>query len=604
MIIHLLDYISRDYVAAVEDGQIINAAEFQEMKEFSKAVLELILSLDREYQLNKEFLDQVLSLKTFIQEKESSIKVAELAQKLKRELIIITGYKVAPLQWPNRTNGKRLYAKNCMACHGNNGDGQGDIGLTMDPAPTNFQGERMTNVSPFQAFNIIRLGINGTAMRAFPEIGDQETWDLAFYIKSIRFEEKDGYFNQNQQLPKEVNITEVASLGDAGLMQQLEGNREEAKQKLTFLRLYVPAQREYNSLLLAEENLNASLAAYKDGNASLARNKALAAYLEGIEPVEAQLQANDPSLTIQLEQQMFQLRASIEELDPVEVVQKEIKASLALVAEAKILIQDGELSFLLSFLLSLSILLREGLEAFLIIAVVLALIRTTGIKRAIPWLHGGWIAAILLGFVGWHMSDILVKVSGRDREIMEGIIALFAVLVLVYVGFWLHSHSHAKRWHYFIEHRVKHLLRTENMWGLAVFSFMVVFRETLESVLFLQAIKLETAPEDQSAITLGVIVATVIITIVVMLFVKYSKKIPLRQFFRYSSWMITLLAIILMGKGIHAIQESGYFSATGIPVQLRVEWLGIYPTLESISGQIFLLVIIFSLWYINERRNK
>lgn len=139
---------------------------------------------------------------------------------------------------------------------------------------------------------------------------------------------------------------------------------------------------------------------------------------------------------------------------------------------------------------------------------------------------------------------------------------------------------------------------------LAFFSFMVVFREAFESILFLQAISLETQSGDKSSIGFGVLAAFIFIGLLAFLFLKYSKKIPIRQLFRYSSWVITLLAVILTGKGIHAIQEAGWLTITGFPFSLKVEWLGIYPTLESIISQLVLLGFLMLLYILSNHRNR
>lgn len=606
MAIHLLDYIARDYAAAVDNGKIINTAEYDEMLEFSTTVYELLKPLTENFEKEKvNILSQVVQLKILIQEKGSLTKVAELAQKIKSELIEVTGYQVAPVHWPDRTRGEQLYAKYCMSCHGEMGDGNGPLAQGMNPAPTNFlDDELIEQVSPFGAFNTIRLGVEGTGMRAFPELQDEEVWNLAFYIKSLRFRGSGQEIGTHEvsDVLEEVEMVDVASLSDQELIKKLVGNNNTVREKLRFLRLYIP--NDYNSLDLAKEYLNATLSAYQEGNTSLARQKALAAYLEGVEPVEAQLQAKDPTFVLQLEKQMFQLRNVIEDKGSLDVVTNQVNLSLDLISQAGTMMKGEKLRFWLSFLLTVSILMREGLEAFLIIAIVLTIIRTAKMKKALPWLHGGWIAAVLLGFAGWYMADFLLQLSGQNREILEGGVALLAVLVLTYVGFWLHSNSHVKRWKDFVEKRIKKLLKTENMWGLAFFSFMVVFREAFESVLFLQAIKLETLPENQSSIGLGALVAFSIIAVLVVLFVKYFQKIPIRRLFLYSSWMIVLLALILMGKGIHSIQESGLLSVTMIPLDLRIEWLGIYSTMESLLGQGLLLILILSLWYISSQRNK
>ncbi|WP_245842718.1 FTR1 family protein [Pontibacter ummariensis] len=610
MIIHLLDYIARDYAAAVEKGEVINTGEYGEMLEFSATVYEIAQPILEKYpQEKKSVLSQVQQLRTLIDQKADQSKIATLAGNIKAEIIQATGYQIAPLKWPDLSRGKILYAEYCTPCHGIKGNGQGELAGGLSPAPTSFLNDTlMKQVSPFQSFNTIRLGIEGTAMRGFEKLDDEEVWDLAFYIQSLRYKAAAEELAIPEEIAEkalaEAGLAEVATLSDQKLFRQLEGDPKEVLKKLESLRLHIPDQNPPNSLHLARQLLGESLQAYQNGSRPLARQKALAAYLEGIEPVEAQLQANNSAFVSKLEQQMFQLRNAIENNEPANVVEEDVKASLALVSEAISLLEDTKLTFWLSFILSASILLREGIEAFLIIAVMLTIIQAAGIKKALPWVHGGWITAVLLGFAGWYLSDLLLKLSGQDREVLEGVVALFAVVVLLYVGFWLHSNSHAKQWKVFIEKKVTKLVKTENMLGLAAFSFMAVFREAFESVLFLQAIKLETSPENQSSIGLGVLAAFIIIAVLVVLFLKYAQKIPVRQLFRYSAWMVTLLAVILLGKGIHSIQESGLFSATMFPFQFRVEWLGIYPTLETMAGQAALLAIIFSFWYMNGLKAK
>src|SRR5699024_10284664 len=195
-------------------------------------------------------------------------------------------------------------------------------------------------------------------------------------------------------------------------------------------------------------------------------------------------------------------------------------------------------------------------------------------RKALPWLHGGWITAVICGIAGWFLSDYIIQFGGKNREVMEGLVSLLAVLILIYVGFWLHNQTHAKKWTIFIKDKIGGYLNKDRMFGLAAFSFMVVFREAFEVILFLQAISLEAGDQNQSAIGLGVLAAVLIIAIIALAFLKYSKKIPVRQLFRYSSWIIVLLAIILIGKGFHALQESGWISVTNLSASLRAEWLG------------------------------
>lgn len=609
-VIHLLDYIARDYSEGVQNGEIINEQEYTEMLEFSVQAYDLTKQGSFLHKKDQYLLNDLKKLKTLIQKKKPAEEISILARQIRNNLLLITGIKTSPPLWPDVTRGKGLYVNNCASCHGANGKGDGKLGEGLDPTPTNFhETELMRQISPFQAYNTIKLGVNGTGMRAFTEFNEEQLWDLAFYIKSLRFNERETDTTALREHFKtvipDVTLKEVAILSDEQLLEILAKKSDNSTIQLKALRLLAPTGEESNiSLAVAKKNLKEALKNYAEGNKSLARTNALKAYLEGIEPVEARLKANDPAFTIEIEQQMLNVRQAIEQDKGVETLKEETDKALALITKADQLMKDYKLNYWLTFILAASIMLREGLEAFLILAVVLALIRTSGVKKALPWLHGGWIIAIILGVAGWFLSDYIIQFGGKNREIMEGLVSLFAVLVLLFVGFWLHNHSHAKKWKEFIENKIGRYLQKDKMFGLAAFSFMVVFREAFEVILFLQAINLEVKPENKSAIGLGVLAAVVCIAVMVYLYLKYSKKIPVRQLFQYSSWIIILLAIILIGKGFHSLQESGWISVTGFTWLFRIDWLGFYPTMETILAQVNLVIVIFITYLIHNRRTK
>jgi len=609
-VIHLLDYLSKDYPMAVRDGKVIDNAEYAEMQEFSAKIFNLSQKIKLPPESGRSILSDLSDLKILVRDKASSRKIKDLAEQAKWAIIQATSYEVAPLNWPDNAKGQSLYLQNCMQCHGPKGAGNGPLANGLKPAPANFlKDSLMADLSPFEAYNTVKLGVEGTAMRAFSELTDKEAWDLAFYVKSLRFQkQKIDSVSLKKIFDQEfgnISLKNVATLSDNELMNKL-GSDIQGQKKLKALRIFSPTGKlSQSSLTVARDYLHQALLNYKNGKKDEARQKALAAYLEGIEPVEVRLKANDPAFTSLLEQKMMNVRQAIEQGRNSSEVENKINSALSTIDSAEKMMKDEKLNYWLSFFLAASIMLREGLEAFLIIALILALIRSTPkAKKALPYIHGGWITAILMGVAGWFLSDWIIAISGQNREIMEGMISLIAVIVLAFVGFWLYDHSHSKKWKVFIEKKVGTQLNGEKMIGLAFFSFMVVFREAFESILFLQAIGLETQSGDQSSIGFGVLAAFALIGLLAFLFLKYSRKIPVRQLFRYSSWVITLLAVILIGKGIHAIQEAGWLSVTGFPVSFKMDWLGIYPTLESVISQMILLSILLFLYYLSNYKNR
>lgn len=607
-VIHLLSYISLDYSEAVEDGVIIDDFEYNEQIEFSNQVLDLVQTREFLQEHEKEVLSKIQNLVTSIGKKLPEFVISEIADDIKNQIIIITGAKTAPLIWPNNDNGKQLYKFLCQDCHGQNGDGQGKLAATSDPAPSNFlDHEFMARFSAYQAFNSIKLGVPGTSMRPYSELSEEEIWDLAFYVKSLRFGknaidsvELQAIFND---LYSQINLAEVSNLTDHELLDTLSQFHDNPDKALTALRTTMPdASNLTVSLIVARQELNSALENYKSGNKTLARTHALNAYLEGIEPVETRLRSIDSKFVLEIERQMLKVRQTIERDLGVEQLNIEVNHALKMIDDADQKLKGQTLNFWLTFILAASIMLREGLEAFLILAVVLALIRSTGARKALPWLHGGWIAAVILGFIGWYLSDYILQMSGKSREVMEGFVSLFAVVVLIWAGFWLHDKSHAQQWTKFIKEKIGGYLEKDKMFGLAFFSFMVVFREAFEVILFLQAISLEAQPGHESAVGLGVFSATIFIAIFAYVFLKYSKMIPVRQLFKFSSWVIVLLAIILLGKGIRSLQESGMVPVTTLPEFLHADILGIYPTLQSIGAQILLIIIVVVSYYLNQRK--
>lgn len=609
-VVHLLSYVSTDYPQAVKEGKVINQQEYEEQKEFSNQAYQLAKNKMFVVGQDNGVLSDLLQLKKLIEVKASGDSIHGFADRVRSKIIVLTGIRTAPSSWPDIAKGRKLYTVKCMDCHGAKGDGLGSLAGGLDPSPSNFLDRSlMSKVSPYQAYSTIKLGVPGTPMRSFPELSEEELWDLAFYIKSLPYQKE---VRDSQLLKKafgdaltHVGLAKVATLADNELLDTLKGYSANAEVELDALRSLTPSGEQLNnSLLLAMNLLNGALKDYNSGNKNGARTNALNAYLEGIEPVEARLRTIDPGFVAELEQQMLKARQAIDRDKGTDVVSAEVHKALDLISRAQQLMQDQKLNYWLTFILALSIVLREGLEAFLILAVVLALIRSTGVKKAIPWLHGGWILALALGVAGWYLSDFIIQFGGKNREIMEGLVSLLAVIVLLFVGFWLHDKSHAKQWKEFVEKKIGKLLQKDKMIGLAAFSFVIVFREAFEVILFLRAISLEATSKNQSAIGLGLLAAFVLIGVIAYLFLNYSKKIPIRQLFRYSSWIIILLSVILIGKGVHSMQESGWVTATGVGLIPQVDWLGIYPTIETLLAQVALLAIVFLSYYFNDQKRR
>lgn len=594
MMVHLLDYIAVDYGMAVENGKVTNQAEYQEMQEFARTVAELGQSAPAEVQ------SDIILLSELIKGKATQEKISSVAGGIRQVLINHYHLEIAPKKWPSLVNGKELFKLHCSSCHGAKGMGDGGLAAGLSPAPTNFhEPDKANGLSPFQAYNTVRLGVENTGMRAFNELSDDEVWDLAFYVISLPQELKGSSLETMPEgIADKIGLRTLASESNVSLAKSL-GLQDEHSQLIATLRLHpeqLAAEEETDYLTKASRLIAASLAAYRKGDKKQARNLALTAYLEGIEPVEMQLRANDASFVADLENQLGRMRSAIEKEASVEEVEAIAVQSTNLITQAKEILAEKEFNSWMSFMLSFSIIFREGLEAFLVIITILGIIRALKLPGAAKWVHFGWISAIAVGFGLWVLAENIFTFSGAQREIMEGLIALFAVGVLLYVGFWMHSKSEAGKWQAYVRGKIQVLARKENLMGLAFLSFLVVFREAFESVLFLSALNMEVGESHQVAFGSGIISAFVAIGVIAVVLLRYSMKIPIPLLFKYSAIIISFLAIMLAGKGVHALQEAGVLTISMLPVNLRISFLGIYPSWETLLGQLITLGLVVILW--------
>lgn len=597
-IVHLLDYLAKDYAGAVnEKGKIISSSEYSEQVEFAESVVKTGRSL-AELKDNLEFQAKLGRLLKVIQEKAAPQVVAPMARELQREMIGITGIELQPIHWPSLKSGEKLYVQNCALCHGNSGLGDGPAGKGLDPSPANFaDAGGMKALSPFAAFNTIRLGVPGTGMMPFPHLSDQEGWELAFYVNSLRFKGGTaGSIPSEWSTGKNETLYTVASLADSAIKEKIQGDEPYKNGVLQALRLFAGKEDQGSFLFLAETKLNETKGHYQQQDYEAAKTTALQAYLEGIEPIEAKLRASDPNSVPEIEEKMGAVRGGIDSRIPYDELNKKVDTAILKIREIRPIVEDKEMSPWIAFLSAFAVLLREGFEAVLIILALLGITRAAGSRKASAFVHGGWLVAVLLGFVAWVFSGWLMGMSGANRETLEGITSIFAVVVLLYVGFWLHRQTEIGRWKTFLEVKVKGFLVGQKLLGLALISFVAVFREAIETVLFLRAIWLDLGPEAKTALFVGVLSSLGLVIGLSWMALTYSRRLPLKTLFNFSSLMMLVLATILAGKGIHSLQEAGVFGVGALPFRIRFELLGLYPTIQTITAQLTTAFLVLALW--------
>jgi len=234
--------------------------------------------------------------------------------------------------------------------------------------------------------------------------------------------------------------------------------------------------------------------------------------------------------------------------------------------------------------------LREGLEAVLVLAAIFALLIKAGRRDALPYVHAGWIAALVLGGITWFVASYVMVISGATREMTEGVTALVAAAILLYVGFWMHRKAYADRWRTFLQDQLRDALSARTMWALAIVSFLAVYREAFETVLFYQALWIQAAPAYVPVLG-GLLAAAVALVVLSWLILRGSIRLPIGLFFGATSLLLALLAVIFVGKGVAALQEAGTLPIDPVNVP-AIPALGVYPNLLGLALQVALILLI------------
>ncbi|OCL26897.1 iron permease FTR1 [Orenia metallireducens] len=245
---------------------------------------------------------------------------------------------------------------------------------------------------------------------------------------------------------------------------------------------------------------------------------------------------------------------------------------------------------LAKFIYSFMIIVREGFEAILVISAILAYLIKSGNEDRVKTVYNSTIVALIASVVTAFLFKYVFHISGLGQELLEGITMLLAMVVLFSVSFWLISKVEAKKWEEYIQGKVKDSLATGNSWALWSAVFLAVYREGAETVLFYQALFVKTDKSAYGMIGLGFLVGCVALAIIYMIVQKGSLKLPLKPFFMVTSGLLYYLAFVFAGQGMRELQEASILGATRIDGLPTITWLGVYPTWQTLSLQVLLVI--------------
>ena len=598
-VLQMLDYVGVDYPPTVNNGEIVDPVEYAEMEEFSSEIVTLLGQMPSAD--NKQSLIQTSEdIRDGITQRVQGSVVANQTQALKLELIRTYNVVVGPEKVPASTGVQSLFETNCASCHGVMGYGDGPLAVNMEPPPGDFHDmSRQNSRSIYDLYNTITLGVPETPMSSFQHLSDEQRWALA--LLAGRFSASDeqvakgenlfaqGVLKNHFNTLSNLTGTSYAMVEDWA---EAEGRaRSDGTAVLSYLRANpeVVQLSDHKALDISIAMLAKSLEQARAGDFSAAHSSALSAYLDGFELAEASVIVVDKQLKLEIEKFMITFREAAKKGDLV-VLETTYDELMVLLNRAKKVLTETGMTPTAAFIGSFIILLREGVEAILVLAAIMAALIKTGRREALKYMHAGWIAAIALGVLTWWVADNLIAVSGARREVTEGVAALVAAVILVYVGFWLHNASHSKRWKQYVEHKIDNAMEGGTLWILGTVAFLAVYREMFETVLFYQAMWVQIDYGSEQSFFLGIIAAIVLLVVVAYLIFKVGTNLPIKQFFQVNAVLLFLLAVVFSGQGIAALQEAGIVSTLVINFP-RIEILGIYPTMQSVGLQLLVLML-------------
>lgn len=601
----LLDYVAVDYAGAVADGAVVKPAEFAEMREFSSTAKQRLEQLPA-VSGKDALLAQADALEKAVTSKSAPSQVAAMAHGLADEVLRLYPIPIAPANAPDLARGAAVFSQQCVTCHGGRGAGDGPMAAKLTPPPIAFTDRERASVrSVLALYQAVSQGVNGTSMPAFKELSEADRWAVAFYAGTLSHDDAmrqrgAAKWKGDSALRGRFDSLAALTRSSEAALSVAEGPQT-ARDVTAYLRSSPSAVvgQQPTGLALTRFRLGESLAAYRRGDKAGATRLALSAYLDGFEPLEPALSARNKPLLTQVESAMLDYRAAIAG-DGSQRVSDGIKRIEVLLGHVDSELDPAKAEGTTAFVGALTILLREGIEALLVVVGMIAFLKKAGRPDVLRHVHAGWISALAAGGLTWAAATYVVSISGASREVTEGVSSAFAAIVLLGVGLWMHQKSTAGRWQAYLKDKMSNAMSRRSAYAMAGLAFVAVYREVFETVLFFSALWTEG---NGGALLLGLGAGLAILAALAWVLLRTSARMPIGKFFSASSILVAVLAVVLIGKGAKALQEAGMLNVHTISFP-RIEFLGTYPTIETLLAQVIVGgIALLGFWW-NARSSR
>jgi high-affinity iron transporter len=471
--------------------------------------------------------------------------------------------------------------------------------------------DALRTVPPVEFFRKINVGVAGTGMPGFADrLSLEERWAVALYSSTLRHPQPltdagatlvtacqacallASDFHTTALMSDDSLAAAMAARSPGAL------SESELRAATAFAREAAAAERLGNDRGLevarvigeARRGVAEAAALAEAGERRDATERALEAYLV-FERIESGLRARDPATATRVERAFADYRAALTTGDAAASAGARSDVDRALDdAVARLTAQP---STTLLFGQSLVIMLREGLEAILIIGALVAVLGKAGAserKREMGW---GVLAALAASGVTAVAFATMFQAATAQQELIEGVTMLLAAAVLFWVSYWLVSKIEVRKWHAFVKGQINKALGSGRMWALAAVAFLAVYREGFETVLFYAALFASAeGASGVSGVVAGMVVGGAVLAVVYFVVQRYGVRLPLKPFFGVTSALLYVMAFSFAGQGVAELQEAGVISMTPLQWLPALPALGIFPTLQTVASQAVLALAL------------
>ncbi|HJR33723.1 MAG TPA: cytochrome c/FTR1 family iron permease [Gemmatimonadales bacterium] len=577
---------AEEYALGVSGGRVVAAPEVEEARLFLAEARRNAVRLPPATSL--PVVAMLTAMESMVGRTAEPDSVSRLVKALRLKLsedLQLTLDEI-PADPPSLSRGREIYQGTCAVCHGITGYGDGPQASVLSPRPANLaDAASLRASSPLDFYRRITIGTAGTSMAPYEHLlSVEDRWAVAVYASTLRLPRPQG------QVPAALrSFPASAPMSDAEVLAALPAGAGDAN--LAAVRTIQGPSGAATSAVFTtvRARVDSAYSLALAGRSEEARAMAMDAYI-AFEQVERELRVQDPTLTLDLEEAFSSLRTRAGTgASPAQLAEIRLDLARALErAERTVGDRNSPSNVLVQ---SFIILLREGLEAILVIGALTAFLVKTGNGHRRREIHLGVGAAVAMSLLTALALETVFVVSRASQEGLEGGVMLAAMATLFYVSYWLVSKMEVAKWTRFVKSKVEKALSRRSALALASVAFLAVYREGFETVLFYKALAVSGGAGSWVPLLGGILIGAAVLAGVYVAINRFGVRLPLKPLFGVTGALLYYMAFVFAGKGVAELQEAGVVSLTPVTWSPRIPSMGIYPTVESLGLQGLLLLL-------------